>query len=226
MVSSNAGCMADGRLRRPRPGATGDRGPGRRGGRAGTEPEPGPGPGPPLGLYDVILDRQGYMIDPETYRGRQKAQLAPKTRVGDAGFGDLAGSSAWAQSDFSGGFGYPEWDPEHPTRFADGTAIDISYGDLRPGRALSLVAGSPGAHRALRHPQGGALRRAGLFVHDRHEPGCRSRRRSASRVSGSRAPACSGVPHPPGRWSRGMGRAGRPEPSAWRAQPASPLAFN
>lgn len=93
--------------------------------------------------YDVVLDGHGYLIDPESYRGRLKAEFAPKTRTGDAGYGDLAGSSAWAQSDWRGGFGYEEWEAEHPTRFADGTAIDISYGDLRPGRTLALVASSP-----------------------------------------------------------------------------------
>lgn len=90
-------------------------------------------------VYDVILDGQGYMIDLESYRGQDPSQFAPKTRVGDAGFGDLARGSSWAQSAWGGGFGFLEWDVQHQDRFADGSSIDPSYGDVRCGRPLASV---------------------------------------------------------------------------------------
>jgi hypothetical protein len=99
---------------------------------------------PATSQYDVMIDGVGFMIDPETYRAGPATSFAPKTRTGDAGFGDLLNTSAWAQSDYGGGFGYPEWDAQHQDRFADGTGIDVSHDDLRLGRDLSALSGGVG----------------------------------------------------------------------------------
>jgi hypothetical protein len=106
------------------------------------EPGPGSGPLPPLGRYDVILDGQGYMIDPETYRRRPAQRFAPKTRIGDESTGDFVNGSVWSQTNWTEGFGFLEWGKAHPNRFADGAGTDISYGDVRPGRNLVQSYGS------------------------------------------------------------------------------------
>jgi hypothetical protein len=96
---------------------------------------------PATAQYHVVIDGQGYLVDLDTYRRAisQASIFASKTRAGDASYGDLSQQNVWAQQDWRGGFGYPEWDPNNPTRFADGKGIDTSFGDLRLGRTQTSV---------------------------------------------------------------------------------------
>ncbi len=94
--------------------------------------------------YHVTLDSQGYLIDSATYRKGVASPFAPKQRLGDPGYGDLASASVWAQTDWRGGIGYGTYDPAHPDRYDNGGGIDPSQGDLRLGRDLTQVY-SPGS---------------------------------------------------------------------------------
>src|SRR5437763_15732288 len=108
---------------------------------------------PASALYHVILDGQGYLIDEQSYRRSVAPAFGPKQRQGDALYGDLAFGGAWLQDSWVPGFGYLERDPAFPNRWADGNAIDTSYGDIRAGRSFS-VAGSNIATYAMAAYQG------------------------------------------------------------------------
>lgn len=99
---------------------------------------------PATAQYHVVLDGQGYLIDLASYNKSAAPPFAPKTRVGDAGYGDLQFGSVWAAENWRGGLGwgtpFESFDPANPTRFKEGIGIDPTFGDLRMGRAITSVA--------------------------------------------------------------------------------------
>src|SRR4030095_8932301 len=96
---------------------------------------------PATTAYHVVLDGQGYIIDPTSYRHRPASRFAAKTRTGDPGFSDFINGSAWAQTGWEEGVynATGDWDPQHPSRASDALAVDGSFGDLRLGRHLTQV---------------------------------------------------------------------------------------
>ncbi len=94
---------------------------------------------PASAQYHVILDGQGYIVDVDKYLRSLSKPFAPKTRSGATTYGDLSLQAAWAQQDWRGGFGYPEYNATITNRFGDATGIDPSFGDVRLGRATSQV---------------------------------------------------------------------------------------
>src|SRR4030095_5316153 len=91
--------------------------------------------------YHVVLDGQGYVIDPTSYKHRPASRFAAKTRTGDPGFSDLINGSAWAQTGWEEGVynASGDWDPQHPSRARDASAVDGSFADLRLGRSMTQV---------------------------------------------------------------------------------------
>src|SRR4030095_8492073 len=96
---------------------------------------------PATTAYHVVLDGQGYIIDPTSYRHRPASRFAAKTRTGDPGFSDFINGSAWAQTGWEEGVynASGDWDPQHPSRARDASAVDGSFADLRLGRQMTQV---------------------------------------------------------------------------------------
>jgi hypothetical protein len=97
---------------------------------------------PASSAYHVILDGQGYLIDPGSYRRKPATAFAAKLQFGDTTYASLVGSSAWAQSEWIDGVfeGSQEYDrTKKQQRAADAASVDISFGDVRLGRPLTSV---------------------------------------------------------------------------------------
>src|SRR4030095_5313266 len=96
---------------------------------------------PATTAYHVVLDGQGYIIDPTSYRHRPASRFAAKTRTGAPGVSDFIHGSAWAQTGWEEGVynASGDWDPQHPSRARDASAVDGSFADLRLGRQMTQV---------------------------------------------------------------------------------------
>ena len=90
-------------------------------------------------MYHVTLDGQGYVIDLASYRKGVAAPFAAKIRQGDAGYGDLAQASAWAQGSWRGGVGWRDFDARYPDRYDLGPGIDGFGDDVRCGPQLATA---------------------------------------------------------------------------------------
>lgn len=92
--------------------------------------------------YHVTLGGQGYLVDLRGYRRRAHTPFAPKTARGDRSYGDLVHDQAYQVSDWRGGEGFLQADPEHPERWRAGSGVDVfsEPGALRLGPRLVTVA--------------------------------------------------------------------------------------
>src|SRR4029434_5681522 len=96
---------------------------------------------PATTAYHIVLDGQGYIIDPTSYKHRPASRVAAKTRTGDPGFSTFITGWAWAQTGWEEGVynASGDWDPQHPSRARDASAVDGSFADLRLGRQMTQV---------------------------------------------------------------------------------------
>lgn len=86
-------------------------------------------------MYHVTLNGQGYLVDLSKYVRRSAAPFAPKRAQGDRTYGDFAHDQGLRISDWSGGEGYLQLDPDRPERWRAGSGVDVytEPGSLRLG---------------------------------------------------------------------------------------------
>lgn len=97
-----------------------------------------------MAQYHVTLNGNGYLANLDKYQRRPAAVFAPKRSEGAPDVGDFLMEEGLRVSDWSGGEGYLQLDPERPERWRAGTGMDVysEPGSLRIGPNLAFVSGS------------------------------------------------------------------------------------
>ena len=108
--------------------------------------------------YHVSLNSQGYILDLDRYVKRIREPFAAKQSQGSVAVDDLRGpEQVLVISDWSGGEGYAQHDPDRPERWRSGQGVDgfTVPGSLRLGPYASVVGTTAiDAIRALRAYKG------------------------------------------------------------------------
>jgi len=77
-----------------------------------------------MASYHVTLDGQGYMLELAKYVRRAHEPFVPRVTAGDRRYGDLAHDQGLLVSDWSGGEGFLQLDPDATSRYRTGTGVD------------------------------------------------------------------------------------------------------